>query len=72
MSNQRKGKTYTASGFENGDAMKIVTFFKQAKAELGNAGEVDAAFYFEQVETWLREGNGLPSDERNVAKVLGL
>lgn len=70
--NQRRGKTYKASGFDNGDAMKIVTFFKQAKDELRIADEGDAAFYFEQVETWLREGNNLPTDERNVAKVLGL
>ena len=72
MSNQRRGKTYRASGMDNGDAMRVVTFFKQAKDQLTQADEGDAAFYFEQIESWLREGNSLPYDEKNVAKVLGL
>lgn len=72
MSNQRRGKTYRASAMDNGDAMRVVTFFKQAKDQLILADEGDAAFYFEQIETWLRDGNGLPYDEKNVAKVLGL
>ena len=47
MSNQRRGKTYRASAMDNGDAMRVVTFFKQAKDQLILADEGDAAFYFE-------------------------
>jgi len=69
---QRKGKTHKASGSDQFDGMKSVVFFKQAAEELGNAGEVDAAFYFEQVESWLRDGNSLPTEGKAISKVLGL
>ena len=55
MSNQRRGKWKSASmGESNG--MQTVTFFKGAKKLLEEYGHQDAAFYFEQVETHLREG----------------
>ena len=62
MSNQRQGKWKTAT-LRDGDGMKTVTFFKNAKNVLQEMGHDDAAFYFEQIEEHLREGKSLPSDE---------
>lgn len=71
MSNQRRGKWKSASiGESNG--MQTVTFFKGAKKLLEEYGHEDAAFYFEQVETHLRDGKSLPVSEKDVGKVLGV
>jgi hypothetical protein len=71
MSNQRPGKFKPAT-LRDGGGMKEVLFFKYAKEVLENSGNEDAAFYFEQMETWLREGNSLPTDGKYVARALGL
>jgi hypothetical protein len=68
--NQRAGKTYKASGMDNGFAMKQLQFFKACKQQLEAAGYEDAAFYFEQCEDWLREGKSL--DAGKAASILGL
>ena len=39
----------------DGGGMQQVNFFKYAKEVLENEGHEDAAFYFEQMETWLRQ-----------------
>lgn len=71
MSNQRGGKWKPATLNDGGkiDAMVLTTFFKSAKEALERSGKEDAAFYFEQCEDWMREGNSINS---NAAKVLGL
>ena len=71
MSNQRRGK-YKPASMHDGSSMSTVMFFKQAKILLEQSGNEDAAFYFEQVEDWLRAGNGLPTSDREVSKVLAL
>ena len=71
MSNQRSGKWKSAT-LRDGSGMQTVTFFKNAKNVLQEMGHDDAAFYFEQVEEHLRGGNGLPSSEREIGKVLGV
>ena len=71
MSNQRAGKWKTAT-LRDGSGMQTVTFFKIAKQLLEQYGHEDAAFYFEQVETHLRDGKSLPVSEREVGKVLGV
>lgn len=71
MSNQRPGK-YKAATLRDGGGMQQVNFFKYAKEVLENEGHEDAAFYFEQIETWLREGNALPQDTRKIAHALGV
>ena len=71
MSNQRTGKWKSAS-LRDGSGMNTVTFFKCAKKVLSDYGQEDAAFYFEQVEEHLRQGGGLPNDNKQVGKVLGV
>tara|TARA_B100001057_G_scaffold113498_1_gene111792 strand:- start:1040 stop:1255 length:216 start_codon:yes stop_codon:yes gene_type:complete len=71
MSNQRQGKWKTAT-LRDGDGMKTVTFFKNAKNVLQEMGHDDAAFYFEQIEEHLREGKSLPSDEKSIGHILGV
>ena len=63
MSNQRAGKFKPAT-LREGGGMQTVNFFKYAKEVLESEGHEDAAFYFEQMETWLREGKSLPQDSR--------
>ena len=71
MSNQRPGKWKSAT-LRDGSGMQTVTFFKIAKQLLEQYGHEDAAFYFEQVETHLRDGKSLPVSEKDVGKVLGV
>jgi len=52
--------------------MAQISFFRTAKEELLSVGYDDAAFYFEQVEEWLRSGKSLPTTNKEVSKVLGL
>ena len=68
---QRAAKTKPAS-MTSMDGMAQVAFFRVAKEELTKAGYEDPAFYFEQVEDWLRSGKSLPSTAREVGKVLGV
>ena len=68
MSNQRPGKFKTAT-IRDASGMNTVTFFKNARKLLEEYGHEDAAFYFEQVETHLRDGKSLPVSEKDVRKV---
>lgn len=70
MSNQRKGKTHKATGFDGMQAMKTLLFFKACKQVLEEYGHDDAAFYFEQIETHLRNGGSL--DESKAGRILGV
>lgn len=72
MSNQRPGKRKPASmtdAFYTGP-MKQLEFFKSCKEVLAREGQEDAAFYFEQIEDWLREGKDLYKDPPG--RILGL
>lgn len=71
MSNQRRGN-YKPASMHDGASMSTVMFFKEARLALEQSGNDDAAFYFEQVEEWLRAGKGLPTSAREVTKVLAL
>lgn len=59
MSNQRAAKTHRASGMDNGSEMKLLEFFKSARVALEDHGDMDSAFYFEQIEDWIRSGKSL-------------
>ena len=70
MSNQRAGKTHRASGAESGADMKTMLFFKACKQVLEEYGHEDAAFYFEQLVTHLRDGGTL--DQNKAGNILGV
>lgn len=73
MSNQRPGKWKPAAltdGSLTGGPMKQLEFFKGCKEALQRAGQEDAAFYFEQIEDWIREGKDLYS--KRPGYILGL
>lgn len=72
MSNQRPGKMKRASLVGPGDSMLTVKFFKHAAEVLEAKGEDDAAFYFEQVEDWLRSGKALSSDASTIKTIFGM
>lgn len=72
MSNQRTGNWKPATMRDNDSftSMELCQFAKSAKEMLELRGEEESAFYFEQIEDWLRTnpGKGL----RDAGKVLGL
>lgn len=72
MSNQRTGNWKPATMRDNDSftSMELCQFAKSAKEMLELRGDEESAFYFEQIEDWLRTnpGKGL----RDAGKVLGL
>jgi hypothetical protein len=81
MSYQRKGKSHMASaaGLDrkdqqayNVDPKKLRTFLGSCVEQLELAGQDDAAFYFEQLQTYLEDewSPGKPFDAAH--RVLGL
>lgn len=69
--NQRRGNWKRASMSEAGvNPMALYTFFKEAADLLERSGKEDAAFYFSQVEDYLREGKDLRSE--SISRILGL
>ena len=71
MSNQRPGKYSKPLGGGMND-MLLKNFFKEAAILLNKSDEDEAAFYFEQVQTALEEGDRLSSDPKAIQKMLGL
>ena len=68
MSNQRAAKKSKPMG--DGNLMKTMLFFKACKEVLEEYGHDDAAFYFEQVETHMRDGGTL--DQNKAGNILGV
>lgn len=63
MSNQRPGKWKPAAmtdnvGLNDGPKRQL-EFFKSCAEVLSRNGNEEAAFYFEQCESWIRDGNDL-------------
>jgi hypothetical protein len=72
MSNQRAGKTYRAAANDGLGEMKLRNFFRDCAEILEDVGQYDAAFYFGQVVDHINNGGSLPSDIREVGKILGV
>ncbi len=73
--NQRRARTHSASASsQNSDtqARQLHHFFKTARELLQESGQDDAAFYFEQAEEVFTQGASLPSDRRDISRLLGL
>lgn len=68
--NQRRAKTYKATGMDDHQGMRQVQFIKACKVALESSGYDDAAYYFEQIEDWIRAGKSL--DPSKAARILGL
>ena len=69
--NQRPGKRKPASMSDSfNNPMKTLEFFKSCKEVLEREGQEDAAFYFEQVEDYIRQGHDIYKEKP--AKILGL
>ena len=71
MSNQRPGKVVRAVDPTMKD-MTTLKFFKNAKKLLEQEGKTDEAFYFEQMEDWLKQGKPIPTTEEQTIKALGV
>jgi len=67
---QRPGKKQKAIGGGDSALMSQMLFFKACKEVLNEYGHDDAAFYFEQIETHLRDGGSLSSSE--AGRILGV
>lgn len=69
---QRAGKSYRAGPGDNLQDMKLKNFFRECKNILENNGESESAFYFEQLEEYMMDGKPLPSEAKEISRVLGL
>lgn len=72
LSNQRPGKTHKAAASDSGQDMKMRNFFRTCKTLLNNGGYADAAFYFEQIQDLYDEGKSLPTEPKDISRLLGL
>jgi len=72
MSNQRQRSTYRAASSDSLADMKLRDFFREAAGILNQAGEEDAAFYFEQVVDHLNQGKPLPQDYTALSRMFGV
>lgn len=71
MSNQRAGKSHKAALGDGSQDMKLKLFFQDCASILTDNGQEDAAFYFDQIVEHIMAGKSLPSDKREIARVLG-
>ena len=70
---QRNAKTYSAGvKADSINLMSLTKFFKETKELLEKRGEYREAFYFEQLESHLREGGTLSQSSKDIARILGL
>lgn len=72
MSNQRPGKTHKAALSDGTQDMKLRNFFRDAQEVLIEAGQDDAAFYFEQIVDHFNTGKSLPTSRKEVSRLLGI
>ena len=70
MSNQRPGKLQKPLD-RNGD-MQVYKFFKTAAKVLKDADKEDEAFYFEQMEDYIKSGKPLTTSEESIIRALGV
>lgn len=71
MSNQRAGKTYRAAANDGTQDMKLRNFFRDC-AEILETENNDAAFYFEQLVEHINLGKSLPTDRKDIQRLLGV
>ena len=70
---QRNAKTYNAGvKADSINLMALTQFFKETRTILEKRGEYREAFYFEQLESHLREGGSLSQSSKDIARILGL
>lgn len=70
--NQRAGKTHRAGPSDGLQDMKLRNFFRTCKEVLEDEGNDDAAFLFEQLVEHINTGKSLPSERRDIIRILGL
>ena len=69
--NQRPGKF--SKGLDSGmNDMNTVKSLRMASEILKSEEMYNEAFYFEQMEDWLKQGKSIPSTEEQTIKALGI
>lgn len=69
---QRAGKTYRAAPGDNTQDMKLKNFFRTCKELLDIEGMESESFLFEQLEEHMLTGKPLPSEPKEISRLLGL
>lgn len=69
---QRAGKTHKAAASDGLQDMRLKNFFRECKNILKSADEYDSAFYFEQLEEHMMSGKPLPSESKEISRILGV
>lgn len=70
--NQRPGKTHKAAANDGLGEMKLRNFFRTCQELLEESGDTAAAYYFEQIVDEINNGKSLPTDRREVSRLLGI
>jgi len=70
--NQRAGKTYRAAASDGLQDMKLRNFFRTCKEVMESENLENEAFIFEQLEEHITSGKQLPSDRRDIIRILGI
>ena len=70
--NQRRGKYSKHMDGPGITAMQMMKFVVTIKEQLNDSGYTDPAYYFEQVEQYLRDGGMPTTDPKKVSSLLGL
>lgn len=68
---QRAGKTHKAGANDGTQDMKLRNFFRDC-AQILEAENDEASFYFEQIVERINDGKALPSDKKEIQRLLGL
>lgn len=69
---QRPGKTHKAAMGSDSHDMKLYTFCKIAKEVLEREGNEDSALLFELIEDHIASGKSLPTNPKEVSRLLGV
>lgn len=73
MSNQRVGSTHKAAARDHVYHERyMLLFFRACVEALEDAGEHEAAHFFEQLEDHVQQGGQLPQSPKELQRVFGL
>jgi hypothetical protein len=69
---QRPGKTKRAAMSDSMADMRLRNFFRDCQELFDEHGDEDAAIFFENLVDHLNAGKPMPTDKREISRMMGL
>lgn len=69
---QRPGKTHRAGLGDDNQLMRIKNFMQMCAEVLGDNDNDSSAFWFEQIVDHIMDGGSIPTERKEVSRILGL